>query len=227
MDIIEAINQRKSIRAFKTDPVSRETLTKIIDLALLAPSWGNTQPWEFAIVTGEKLEEIRRACIERAEEEPTPDVARPRGFPEPYGTRRSAMAAKFLEIKGIRREDREGRGWWRLRGLRHFESPAVIYICVDRAFYYQDDAINAWPLFDFGLIAENIMLLATRYSLGTIAQAQAVLFPDVVRRILGMPESKLIVLGIAIGYPDWNDPINGFRSEREPVNKVTRWYGFD
>jgi nitroreductase len=59
MEIVEAIQKRKSIRAFKSDPVPQEILKKIMELALRAPSWANTQPWEFAIVTGKKLEEIR------------------------------------------------------------------------------------------------------------------------------------------------------------------------
>ncbi len=59
------------------------------------------------------------------------------------------------------------------------------------------------------------MLLAIKYGLGTIPQAQAVIFPDVVRKVLGIPNSKLIVVGIAIGYPDWNNSINQFRSERD------------
>jgi len=71
------------------------------------------------------------------------------------------------------------------------------------------------------------MLLASRYGLGTIPQIQAVDYPDILRKVLGIPDSKLIVLGIAVGYPDRDDPINQFRSEREPLDKIARWYGFD
>ena len=71
------------------------------------------------------------------------------------------------------------------------------------------------------------MLLAGQYGLGTIPQIQAVDYPDILRKVLGIPDSKLIVLGIAIGYPDWEDPVNQFRSEREPLDNITTWYGFD
>ncbi|MFC1986084.1 nitroreductase [Chloroflexota bacterium] len=225
MDIVEAINGRKSIRAFKPDPIPLETLKQIMELALRAPSWANTQPWEFVIVGGRELEEIRRGFIERTEEEPAPDITRPQEFPELYDARRRTLTAKHHEIKGIRREDREGRGWWRLYGLRHFGAPIVIYICIDRSFYFQGEGVNVWPIFDCGLVAENIMLLATKYGLGTVAQAQAVVYPEVLRKVLGIPDSKLIVLGIAIGYPIWDDPINQFQSEREPLEKVVKWYG--
>ena len=229
MDTIEAINQRRSIRAFEPDPVPKEILKEIMELALRAPSWGDTQPWEFAIVTGKKLEEIRQAFAEKAAaaEVDNPDIPRPRGFPEPYDTRYHALGRKVLELKGISREDKEKRTRWILQGLRLFEAPCAIYICIDRSLYQQGDTVNIWPLFDCGLVAENIMLLATSYGLGTVAQIQAVLYPDVLRNALEIPDSKLIVLGIAVGYPDWDDPVNQLRSERELLDNVSTWYGFD
>jgi nitroreductase len=228
MDIVEAIHQRKSIRAFKSDPVPKETLKEIMELALRAPSYDNTQPWEFAIVTGKKLEEIRKAFVEKAAaKEPNPDIPLVREFPQPYDTRRRTLGRKVLELKGIKREDKEKRMWWLLQGLKLFEAPCVIYIYIDRSFYQQSDRLNIWPVFDCGLVAENIVLLATAHGLGTVAQIQAVLYPDVLRKVLGIPDSKLIVLGISVGYPDWDDPVNQLRSEREPLDNVSTWYGFD
>ncbi len=229
MDIAEAIRQRKSIRAFKPDPVPKETLKEIMELALRAPSWGNTQPWEFAIATGKKLEEIRQAYVEKAAAavEDNPDIPRPRGFPQPYDTRYRAVGRKVLELQGISREDKEKRRRWVLQGLRLFEAPLAIYIYIDRSLYQQSGGLNVWPLFDCGLVAENIMLLATGSGLGTIAQIQAVVYPDVLRKVLGIPDSKIIVLGIAVGYPDGDDPVNQLRSEREPLDNVGTWHGFD
>jgi nitroreductase len=228
MGIVEAINSRKSIRAFKSDPVPKETLKEIMKLALRAPSYDNTQPWELAMVTGKKLEEIRQAFVEKAAaQEPNPDIPLVPEFPQPYDSRRRVLGRKVLELKGIKREDKEKRMWWLLQGLRSFEAPCVIYIYIDRSFYLQGGKLNIWPVFDCGLVADNIMLLATKYGLGTVAQIQAVLYPDVLRKVLGIPDSKLIVLGIAVGCPDWDDPVNQLRSEREPLDNVTTWHGFD
>lgn len=227
MDIAEAIRQRKSIRAFKPDEVPLETLKEIMELALRAPSWANTQPWEFAIVGGKKLEEIRQAVMEKGGETGNPDLAYPQEFPEPYDTRRRSNGRKLFEVMGINREDKEKRQWWQLQGLRLFEAPSAIYIYTERAFHLQGDGLNVWPVFDCGLIAGNIMLLATSFGLGTIPQIQAVAYPDVLRKTLGIPDSKLIVLGLAIGYPDWDSPANEFRSERAPMSEVTRWQGFE
>ena len=227
MEVVEAIQQRKSIRSFKSSPVPKEILNEIMGLALRAPSWENTQPWEFAIVTGEKLEQIRQAFVGKAGEETNPDVPGPRGFPEPYDTRRRVLGRKIFELKGIKREDKEKRRWWFLQGLRLFGAPCVIYIYIDRSLYQQGDGLNVFPIFDCGLVAGHIMLLATRYGLGTVAEIQAVLYPDVLRKVLNIPDSKLIVLGIAVGYPDWDDAVNQLHSEREPVDSVSTWYGFD
>lgn len=227
MEVLEAIYHRRSIRAFKPIPVSREVLQEIMESALRAPSWANTQPWEFAIVGGRKLEEIRQAFTENAEQQPNPDCPPPREFPEPYNERRRRLGIKLFEIKGIRRDDKERRRWWQLQGLRLFGAPNAIYIYTDCSLYFQSDNLNVWPIFDCGMIAENIMLLATKYGLGTIPQIQAVNYPDILRKALGIPDSKLIVLGIAIGYPDWDDPVNQFRSEREPLEQIANWHGFD
>ena len=229
MDIVEAIHSRKSIRAFKPDAVSKEVLEKVMELALRAPSWANTQPWEFTIVGGKKMGEVRQAFIDKAKagEPMNPDLTPPRGFPEPYDSRRRAVGRKLFELKGIGREDREQRAAWASQGLGLFEAPNAIYIYTDRSFHSQGDSLNVWPIFDCGLVAENIMLLATKYGLGTLAAIQAVAYPDVLRKVLQIPDSKLIVLGIAIGYPNWDDTANELQSEREPLAKIATWHGFD
>lgn len=225
METTAAVKKRKSTRAFKPDPVPQKVLKEIMELALRAPSWANTQPWEFAIATGSQLAEIQKRLIEKVEEPPAFDIVRSWDFPEPYGSRIGKLMASEQKIKGVKREDREGRGWWRMQGLKNYGAPCVIYIIIDRAFYFQEE-INAWLLFDCGLAAENIMLLATDYGLGTITQAQSVQSPDILRKVLGIPDSKLFVIGIAIGYPDDKDPINNMRTEREPLESMVKWCGF-
>ena len=229
MDIAEAINERKSIRTFKTDPVPKDTLTEIMEQALRAPSWANTQPWEFAIAAGEPLEEIRKAVSEKIQggELMNPDLSAPAGYPEPYDTRRRGVGKGLFEAMGIPREDKERRMKWGMEGMMMFGAPCVIFIYTDRSFYMQDDRLNVWPVFDCGLITENIMLLAPKYGLGTIPEIQAVAYPDVLKKTLALPESKMLVLGIAIGYPDLDHAVNTFRSNRDPLDVVTRWYGFD
>ncbi|MEM2104277.1 MAG: nitroreductase family protein [Candidatus Bathyarchaeia archaeon] len=50
MNVIEAIKTRRSIRKFKTDPVEEEKIQNVLEAARWAPSWANTQCWEFILV---------------------------------------------------------------------------------------------------------------------------------------------------------------------------------
>ncbi|MFC1873706.1 nitroreductase [Chloroflexota bacterium] len=229
MDITEAVEQRRSIRAFKSDTVPKKVLEELMKQALRAPSWANTQPWEFAIVGGEQVKKIGQAYVERveAEELRNTDLARPLGYPEPYDTRRRSNGRGLFEVMGLQREDTERRRLWSLQGLKFFGAPNIIIIYIERAFYLQSDGVNIWPIFDCGIVAQSIMLLAQEYGLGTIPEIQAVAYPDVLREVLGIPDTKLIVLGLAIGYPDWDNPVNQFRSSREPLANVVKWCGFD
>lgn len=227
MDIIEAINKRKTYRGYKTDPISKDVLMEIMRLAIRAPSWANTQPWEFAVVTGKKLEAIRQEFTKLAEtEEPNPDLAFPRVFPDPYRSRLPAMR-RGPDADKIR-DDKELRKERQLMGARMYNCPCVIYLYTEQAFYTQEDkGLNVYPVFDCGLAAENIMLAAVNYGLGTTAAAQAVPYPDVIRKVLGLPKSKLIVLGIFIGYPDPTAPQYPIYSTREPLEDLVKFYGFE
>jgi nitroreductase len=229
MDISEAISKRSSTRAFKPDTVPPKILEEVMEQALRAPSWSNTQPWEFVIAGGRHLQEISRSFIAKTEaNEPlNPDLAIPLAYPEPFDSRRRANGRALFEVIGLKRKDKEHRAMWNMQGLTMFEAPCVIYICTERSFYQQENATNIWPVFDCGLVAQNIMLLAMNYGLGTIPEIQSVAYPDVLRRVLEIPASKLIVLGIAVGYPDSDNPVNKFRSGREPLANIAKWYGFD
>lgn len=220
MEISEAISQRKSIRAFKQTPVSREILNGILEESLRAPSWANTQPWEFAVVTGAPLEEIRDRFMKNLTKSPAPDLPRPPEFPERYAAR---IRVLDTQNRLVTPKDWESR---KIQNFRHYGAPAVIYVLTGRNFYNQAKGLNVWALYDSGSVVQNILLLAAKHGLGTVVQAQAVAYPDVLRDVLAIPESKIFLLGIAIGYPEWDNPINQFRTEREPLESISTWHGF-
>jgi nitroreductase len=228
MDVIEAIMERYSVRAFKSDPVPLDLIRKIIEQAQRAPSWANTQPWEFVVASGKKLKAIQDAFIKRdpagVQNSPA-EVARPPDYPEPYISRIKKMQAQ--ENRGrtseMTKEDMEART---VNNWRHYGASTCIYLLVGKNFLYQEKGINVWAIYDCGAAVQNIMLLATNYGLGTIAQAMAVVYPDIIRKELGIPADKLIALGVAIGYPDNKNPINKDRREREPLDTIAKFYGF-
>jgi nitroreductase len=227
MDISEAVLARRSIRAFKPEPVPKAILGEIIKKALRAPSWANIQPWEFAIACGPKLAEIRKRFSERGGVDISPDFPQFLKFPEPYDSRSRVTVAKSHESVGIKREDKEKREWWELQQLNNFGAPCEIYIYIDRSLYLQSGNVNIWPVFDCGTITGTIALLAANYDLGTAIQARAVVYPDIIREVLRIPDTKLMLVGMAIGYPDLENPVNQYSTDREPMEKLVSWYGFE
>ncbi len=57
MDSLECLLTRRSIRKFKDQDVDNETLQKVIEAARYAPSWANTQCWEFVVVRNQRVKE--------------------------------------------------------------------------------------------------------------------------------------------------------------------------
>ncbi len=222
MDILEAIRARKSIRGYKPEPISKEILREIIDIATHAPSTANTQPWEITVVTGKVLNNIQQANIDLLNYGATPNPTDPpKPFSGKYRRRQLDLALQLFELMGIARGDKEGRAEWWQRGFRFFDAPAALILSVDKSL----DELHS--LLDVGAIIQTICLTALNYGLGTCIQDQGVMFPEVVRSFAHIPESKQIVIGIAIGYPDWDFPANKVVSTREPLENVTTWYGFD
>jgi nitroreductase len=228
VEVTQAIKERYSVRAFKPDPVPPDLIKKIIEQALRAPSWANTQPWEFAVAAGKKLKAIEEAFIKRGPQGmrgSQAEVAHPPEMPEPYITRIKKMQEQ--EHRGrtsqMKPEDFEASIF---RNFRHYGAPVCIYLLVDKNFLYQPKGINVWAMYDCGSAVQNIMLLATNYGLGTIAQAMGAVYPDIIRKELGIAEDKLIALAISIGYPDDKDPVNKDRRDREPLGAMAKFYGF-
>jgi len=131
------------------------------------------------------------------------------------------LAIQIFGLMGIAREDKEKRAEWMERGFRFFDAPAAIILSVDRCLG------DGYPLFDIGAISQSICLTALKYGLGTCIEDQGILYPQVVRRFTGIPESKRIIISIAIGYPDWDFPANKLESSREPIESITTWHGLD
>jgi nitroreductase len=74
-------------------------LQEIMENVRNTPSWANSQPWEFAIVTGRQLEEIQKAFLAKDEWESVTDVPRPPEFPEPYLGRRQALGRQEYAVE--------------------------------------------------------------------------------------------------------------------------------
>ncbi len=215
MKLLEAVNLRKSIRAYKPDPVPKQVLKELLEVATRAPSGNNSQPWEFIVLAGEALEKLKRATIEKTisggmKLEPDEDVSI--SFPTGLYKER---AEKFYRkvLAHIKMPE-----WYEKSG-NFFGAPAAIIVVTDKS------APQPWRLFDMGSVSQIIALAAQEYGLGTCMLGFPMYFPKVVRRVLNIPESKRTVVAMAIGYPDWDHPLNSVRTDREPVEKLVTWHG--
>jgi nitroreductase len=223
MDVVEAIRTRKSIRAFKTDPVPKETLKAILEIACDAPSAMNTQPWEFAIVTGEPLRKLAQGNADKlnAGAKPNPDHHVVGWTNESiYRQRQVELAKQIFQIMGIPREDKVKRAQWMERGFRYFDAPVAIIICVDRSLS------ETGPTLDIGAVMQNICLAALHFGLGSCIHDQGVMYPEVVKKYAHLPESKRLMIAISLGYPAEDNPANTVATTREPVDRLTTWVGF-
>jgi nitroreductase len=223
MDLIDAVKTRKSIRGFKPDPVSQEIIKEVLSIAHRAPSGSNIQPWEFAVITGDVLENIKRGNIEmfRSGEPPRQErQAAEKPADTIYQRRRVELSKQLFALMAIEREDAAKRAAWREKGIRFFDAPAAIIVLNDRLLP------KPGPLLDMGIVIQTVCLAAMNYGLGTCIEGQATQYPDVLRKYANIPDSKRIVIAIAIGYPDWDDPANRVESAREPIDNITTWHGF-
>ncbi len=220
MNVSQALRSRYTCRAFKPDPPDRDTILAILEAASHAPSWANTQPWEIFVGGGKELEELRSACLERFRSgaPAAPDIPRPEHWPAAIDERMSRLyAARFRELK-IDRDDTEARRAMAENNNRFFGAPAVVYLCMDRT-------LTQWSMHDLGMLSQGIMLAAEERGVATAIAYNLVIYPDLIRKAMEIPDDLAVVIGIAMGYALHDDPQNVFRSARRPLDEVVRFRG--
>ncbi len=220
MDIIKAMHNRKSIRKFKDDPVRKELIDDIIKSAIWVPNWGNTQPWEIHVLSTDIVRKISDEFVHNMKSgvPSNPDLPMPSTWPDIQKNRYSETGRGLLKAIGLTRDDKEGRFNYYVNMFEFFGAPNLIYICMDL------DINPHYGPFDIGALCTAISLLAYANGLGTCVLACSVHYPDIVRKYVDIPQNKKIVIGIAIGYPDTDDPSFSYKSIRD--ENVFSWHGF-
>lgn len=223
MELIEGILSRRSIRAFKPEEVPEKLIVKLLEIATHAPSAVNLQPWEFFVIKGQVLRDLKAAYVRdyRDGKLPNPDV--PVGQTRDiapvlegvYKERQVALAKQIFGVLDINKANKKEK--WSERMVQFYYAPTIIVIAVDRVL--QSD----WPILDVGLVAENVALCALEFGLGTCIMRAIVDYPENLRKIALVPESKRIIIGLAIGYPDWDHPIAHISTGREKVQNLVRF----
>ena len=218
MDAIECIKNRKSIRKFKTEPLSKEIITDIIDIAKWSPSYKNSQPWELVILSGAKKEALSKILTDLigAGKKPCPDIPEPESWPQAEGDRIADLYRKRTEATGIDLNAPKVIKQAKLVNSNFYGAPHALYL-------FQESSLTPWSLFDLGLFAQTLMLAANARGIGTVPQAFAVDYAEDIKKFLDIPETKRLVLGISMGYPDLESPVNAFRTDRAATDDFMRW----
>ena len=220
MDVLEAMRRRASTRAFLDRPVARATIEAMLEAARWAPSGVDSQPWRVAVVSGDTKRRITEQLLaERVAGKPErPDYRYyPERWDEPYKSRRVACGLALYKALGIGRDDADRRLKAWNNNYSFFGAPAGLFFFVDRRM-----AQGSWV--DMGMFIENVMLAALAFDLATCPQAALAEYPDIVRRLLSVPDSFALISGMALGYPDAAAPVNNYRTAREPVANFTTWH---
>jgi nitroreductase len=223
MDVLEAIRTRKSIRAFKPDPVSRATMDRLLEISQRAPSGTNTQPWHTYVCAGAVKRAISDDVIGEARSGKGKSYADfgyyPAKWSDVHNARRRDLGWALFGLLGIKKGDREASTRQSLRNFEFFDAPVGLFVTTD-AYLGQGN----WA--DVGMYIQSIMLAAKGLGLETCPQAAWVPYQETVFRHLGVPSDQCLVTGMSIGYPRDDAIENTLVSDREDIRNVVKYVGF-
>lgn len=220
MKVSEALQARKSTRAFLDKPVSRETVEQILDAARWAPSGTNTQPWQVAVFMGEKKRELQdkiESAYRNGVKGGMDYSYYPNEWKDPFLARRRVCGLQLYSALQIGKEDKERRAEQWVANYRSFDAPVMLLFFIDRI-------METGSYLDYGMFLQSVMLTAVEQGLATCPQAALGEYPDIVREYLGLDQNQIVVCGMALGYEDTSADINSYRTEREAVNTFTKFY---
>ena len=220
----EAILSRRSLRAFKPDPVPRAMLERILAVASRAPSGTNIQPWKVYVVAGAARDRLTNAMHEeflRVGEEGWKREYEyyPTRWRDPYLARRRKLGWDLYGLLGIAKGERDKTHRQHARNYLFFDAPVGLVFTLER-----DLPVGAW--LDTGMFVQNVMLMARGYGLDTCPQAAIASAHTVLRRELHIPDAEIVVCGMSLGYARADAIENTLVTVREPVANFTRFCGF-
>ncbi len=221
-----AITSRMSTRAFLPQPVPRATIEHLLEVASRAPSGTNTQPWKVYVLQGESRNAlVEQCCAAHDAMRADPSLAAlhreeydyyPEKWVSPYIDRRRENGWGLYGLLGITKGDKDKMHLQHQRNFRFFDAPVGLMFTIDRV-------LGRGSLVDYGMFMQNIMVAARGHGLHTCPQAAWNGFAKIILPHIGAGENEMLVCGMALGYADPADQVNGFHTPREPVASFTHW----
>ena len=215
---------RRACRGFKPDPLPKEVLTSILSDAQRTCSNCNTQPWHVAVVSGEKLKELKAAYVKEFTTNgfiTTGDFEFDvNNFKGVHSERQKEQGKTFFEALGLAREDAAGRGNFIVENFKVFGAPHA-------ALFFMPDAGNGnvRQAADIGQYAMTLMLSCTAHGVASCPQTILGMLPDVPRKVLGnVPEGYKMLFGVSFGYEDPKAASAQYRTTRAPLEESVVFY---
>lgn len=214
MEVIDVIHARRSTRAFTDEAIPRPVLEQLLADASNAPSAINQQPWEVHMVLGEERKRLSRHLMRAYKERQiTCGPGAKHIIPDKFMQRARDCVQGMTPLTARMGSDfstyiNEG-------SLNFYEAPAVALVFVDEAFPPE-------RMVDVGSFVAYLVLAAAGRGLASCPIGLVKGYEDEVKDVLNVPESKTLVISVALGKPA-PAAINEFRSSRVPVEEFVRW----
>ena len=223
-----AIMSRMSARAFTQQPVLRETIEHLLEVASRAPSGTNTQPWQVYVLQGTSRDTlVEKVCAAQDAMRAAPSLAAqyreeydyyPEKWVSPYIDRRRENGWGLYGLLGIGKGDKEKMYLQNQRNYRFFDAPVGLMFTIDRV-------MGRGSLLDYGMFLQSLMVSAQAHGLHTCPQAAWNSFSSIVLPHIGAGVDEMLVCGMALGYADDAAVVNTFKTPRLTVAEFTRWRG--
>lgn len=221
-----AIETRFSARAFLPRAVPRETIERLLEVASRAPSGTNTQPWKVYVLQGASRDAlVDKVCAAHDAIYANPALAAeyreaydyyPERWEPPYIDRRRENGWGLYGLLGIAKGEKDKMHAQHRRNFRFFDAPVGLMFTLDRV-------MGRGSLVDYGMFLQNLMVAARAHGLHTCPQAAWNGFARIILPHIGAAEDEMLVCGMALGWLDESDKVNGFHTPRVPVAGFTRW----
>ena len=213
---------RKSVRGFKADPVPRELVRKILEIARTAPSGANLQPGRFVVLSGRALRRFSDTLSAAIEDGLKPVEAYsyfPEPMPKTLRERQVKTGAGLYAALGIDRKDPAARRRQFMRNYRFFDAPVGMVATID-------DRMGKGCFMDFGMMLQTLLLAAQAEGLATCGIGALASYGPFIAQQLNLDTHEMVVCGVALGYEDPDAPANTHQTDRMPVDQFARFEGW-
>ena len=213
----EVLRSRRTTRAFKPEPVSKEQVAEILDVAATAPSNSNTQPWRVHVVAGSALQPLAEVLVAAFRSGQVPPYAHfPDPLPQEFGAWQDDFGARYYTSLGIDRADTAARLRQTEKNFSFFGAPVGLIITIDRRL-----TKHSW--LDLGLFVQNVMIAAKARGIDTCPQVSFARFHPVIAQHLGLSPDEVTACGMSMGYGDPEAAVNQLRPPRASSSDFARF----